>query len=218
MTVTVDAPPAAVTPAPRRPHFWLKLVAAGLVLALIGAGIGVLVYIQTYRPYLAQGQISGPPLGAMRAVTDGVQDPTRYILVGPMGSTGTAELSLHNYGVRTVKILGLSADQRQYLSIRWITYPRDGNVLGGGFRESRAFPVALPPNGEVGFFVTATKPNCGKGDNAYTSEFDTLRLDTVSMGVNHMVALNLGTGSGSGGYAPIDICSPTAALHHLSKR
>jgi hypothetical protein len=88
MTATIDtAPQVADEPPPKRRRRWPSMVVGVLLLALIAAGTSALVYAHTYSP-LGTGYFTGPTVGALHGVTDGVTDPTQYVVVGTPGSTG----------------------------------------------------------------------------------------------------------------------------------
>jgi hypothetical protein len=113
-----DATIAEVPPRPRR--IWLRLLAGVTALALIGTGIAAVVYAHTYQP-LGAGNYGNNPRGAGRAVTDGVIDPTRYIIVGPPGSVATFGYSVSNYGHFAVRMLGsdLSSVEFVHFDLGW---------------------------------------------------------------------------------------------------
>jgi hypothetical protein len=207
----------AAAPASRRRR-WPWLVVGVVLLALVAACTSAIVYAHTYSP-LGPGNFAGPTVGAMHGVTDGVDDPTRFIVEGPQGSTGRTSYSVENNGSHAVTILGggLSADDDQSigLSLSW-SYPYDshGDLLGAQFSHSRPFPATIDPHKQIAVFATITKPACPTG---VTRELGQIPLRTEALGVHHVWNLTLGGGEDPF-FQPIDVCSPKAALKHLTER
>jgi hypothetical protein len=150
-------------------------------------------------------------------VTDGVDDPTRYIMTGPAGSTGRVEFSLDNNGRYSVRILGADIEPNTGLygivSLSWsrTTPGGDGAVIGGLFRDARPFPMTMRPHDEITVWVTVTKPRCSAGMD---EEITGIPLRTEALGVHHEWELPLTVGEDTN--PPIAYCAPKRALKHLS--
>jgi hypothetical protein len=210
-TVTDDAPAAA------RRRRWSWLVALVAVLVLVGAGTPAVVYAHTYSP-LGSGSFTGGPRGGLHGVTDGVYDPTRYVIAGPKGSTGSIAFSLANNGSHPVTILGstlhLDATDAADISLAWSNpYDSNGFLVGAGLHPAHGFPTTIAPHQQIAVVVTITKPSCLIGG---IREFTQIPLETLALRVHHVWNYPLGL-TANDGLAPIDVCSPNAALRHLSK-
>jgi hypothetical protein len=178
------------------------------------------VYAHTYSP-LGPGNYTGPTVGALHGVTDGVDDPTRYVVVGPLGSTGSIAFSLANNGSHPVTILGSGVDpdtiDATELSLSWSDPYDHSNGFLIGVRPSdprHPFPVTIAPHKQIAVIAKLTKPQCPFGA---TYEFTQIPLETLALHVHHVWNYALGT-SANDGLAPIDACSPKAALKHLTTR
>jgi hypothetical protein len=224
MTTLLDGEISApAEPAGRSRRF--KLLAAVIALGAIGTGLGWLVQRSYYRPTLGPGDTWSYPYGAVRPLTDGITDPTAYIIVGQKGATGTLALSLRNDSKHTVTLAGLDDQALGYQpgdsyapTARWTSEfhnrPDGVDQLGGGFNRSSAFPLTLTAGDEVSLFITVKKPACDAGT---TAELDGLYFRADSLGHHHLVDLDLTDQGHDNGYAPIALCSPSAALKHIAK-
>jgi hypothetical protein len=208
----------AAAPVPHRRRSWPWVIALVVVLALVATGTSAVVYAHTYSP-LGPGNYGGGWRGHLRAVTDGVDDPTRYIMTGPAGSTGRVEYSVENDGRYSVRILGADIEPDSglngMLSVSWSRTTPGGNgaVIGGLFKDARPFPVTLRPHDEITLWVIITKPRCGSGE---VREMDSIPLRTEALRVHHEWDFPLALG-GFSSDIPIDVCSPKQALAHISK-
>jgi hypothetical protein len=219
VTLTVgDTATDAAAPAPRRRR-WPWVVVSVLVLALIATGTSAVVYAHTYSP-LVPGPYGGGPRGHLQGVTDGVDDPTRYVMTGPAGSTGRVEFSIDNSGRYAVRLLGADIEPDSglngMLSVSWsrTTPGGHGAVIGGLFKDARPFPVTLRPHDEITLWLMITKPRCGGGEER---EMDSIPLRTEALRVHHEWDFPLTLG-GRLDNVPIDVCPPKTALQHLSNR
>ncbi len=147
-------------------------------------------------------------------MTDGVIDPTRYIIVGPPGSVATFGYSVSNYGHFAVRILGsdLSSVEFVHFDLGWTLVTQDPNQSEGSFAAAKPFPMTLHPGQQIDLWVTVAKPTCPKAE---TTEFYDIGLRTEALGVHHDWQLQL-DGATGGQFPPIDACSPAAALKHLT--
>jgi hypothetical protein len=218
VTLTVsDTVADAEAPTPRRRR-WPWVVVLVVVLALIAAGTSAVVYAHTYSPLSASGG-SGPTFGAVRGVTDGVTDPTRFIVVGPSGSTGSVAYTIENDGSHAVTVLGSAVEPNTGLfgilsRVSWSPITGPNGLSGGQLQYARRFPVTLTPHETIELYATVTKPRCESGS---VREIDEIPLRTKALGVHHEWDLPLSIPDIGFGFAPIDVCSPRSALKHLSQ-
>jgi hypothetical protein len=188
------------------------------ILALIATGTSAVVYAHTYSP-LGPGAGSGPTFGAVRGVTDGITDTTRFIVVGPSGSTGTVTYTIENDGSHAVTVLGSAVEPNTGLygilsRVLWSPVTGPNGLSGGQLKYARGFPVTLTPHETIELYATVTKPRCGSG---FIREIDEIPLRTKALGVHHEWDLPLSIADIGFGFAPIDVCSPKSALQHLTK-
>jgi hypothetical protein len=220
--VTITAPDAVADAPPAPPHRrrWPWVVAGLFVAVLVAAGVSAVVYAHTYSP-LGEGQYGFAPTGAVRAVTDGVTDPTQFIIVGPAGSTGVITYALANNGSHPVRILGAdvgpNSDLPNLTSVRWSPeVDAHNNPLDARRSGSRAFPVTVSPHQQISLYVSVSKPGCAP---RFTEQISAIPLATEALHVHHEWDLPLAISSfDSSLWAPINLCSPKSALQHLSKR
>lgn len=138
----------------RRRWLWVCVVSV-LVAGVIGAGVGALVYVNTYQP-LAPGNFYSTIGLHARALADGMQD-TRLIVIGPAGTQARVEFSLSNDGSRDARILGLGPDSGLD-RILWGPSVDAKRVGGGTPAEARPFPMTLRAGGEISLWVCVTQP------------------------------------------------------------
>jgi hypothetical protein len=207
MSTMLDEALDAEDAAPRRR--WPRVLGALVVLALIGAGIGAAVYVHTYQP-LGAGDITYSIHGSARQVSDGVEDPTRYIIVGPAGSVGTFGFTIANNGRYSVRILGSDVPPGMLVEprLRWAPWP-DSHAQS--FADGLPFPATVGPGQQIALFISITKPKC---DSAAGAELPDIGLRTEALGVHHDWDLWLG---GTGSFAPIDACLPADDHPHIVK-
>jgi hypothetical protein len=212
MTVTVDTPISMTSDPPPKRLVWPRLLVGVIVLALLGAGASGFVYAHTYQP-LGDGNVESPPIGAGRAISDGVGNPTRYIIVGPAGTVATFGYSIANNGRFSVRILGSGEPSGFFVQPRLsLTYAGLGpGQVPGAFRNARPFPMTLQPGAQINLWITVTKPKCIPGE---TNEYDAIALRTSSLGVHHDWPFAL-DGLSGGNFTPFDVCSPAAAVTHI---
>jgi hypothetical protein len=187
-------------------------VAAFLVAA---AAISGVVYAHTYSP-LGQGNYVTGQTGQLHALTDGVSDPTRLVLVGPPGSTGSIGFSIENNGHYPVRVLGAATDSFTALGsvmrLSWapsLLGPNPQSV--DNVSDARPFPVTVRPHQQITVFVTLTQPACATGES--NQQIGALPLRTEALWVHHTWLLPLTL---AGSDPELDYCSPNSALKHLS--
>jgi hypothetical protein len=197
---------------PRKSRVWLRALAGLVALALVGGGIGVLVYAHTYQP-LATG--SGPfgsiTPNTLKTLGDGLED-TNSIIVGPAGTKGTADITVMNNGSHAVRLLGL--DQSQAVlgeSLSWASASDDSQQAIALLSDARQFPVTVPPHGEVVLQDTVTQPRCPSANG--TQSIISIPVRWSALGVHHVWDLWLQGGSAT---VPITVCAPPSALAHVS--
>jgi hypothetical protein len=203
----------ALQPKPHR-RWWLRAIVAVVVLALLGGGIGWYDYVRSYQPLtLGNGPYSSVTPKTLKTLTDGVND-TELLLVGPSGTTGTADYPLWNDGNHSVTIDGLDRSGLGIPGLRltWTpSSPGPGDVIGAP-GQGRAFPVTIPPHDQVILQLTVVKlVRC--------AAHSTLVLQGVgvrwsSLGGHHTWQLPMREG---GAVLPIAICGPNSALKYVDK-
>jgi hypothetical protein len=218
VTLTVnDVTTDADAPSPQRRR-WPWIAAGVVVVLLVATGISGVVYAHTYSP-LGPGNWGAAPVGNLRAITDGVVDPSRDIIVGSKGSTGTMGYSISNNGHHAIRILGSAVEPYTPLSglftLTWSPVATPNGEVGPDFRFARSLPVTIAPHQQVILYATFRKPKCISGE---TNELYALPIRTEALWVHHVWNLTLASGEGGSASAgvPVDVCSPRAALKHLS--
>jgi hypothetical protein len=202
--------------APRNRGIWPLVVAAVVVLALIGAGTTAVVYAHTYQP-LSQGEGFGPLTPSIRAISDGTVD-TRFILVGPTGTTGVVDYTVANSGSHPVRLLGLDKADAGFFTtgLKWASLSFDNIGEGtaqGTLRDARAFPVTLQPNESVFIQLSVIQPRCSPGISLSVTG---IPLRWSALGVHHVWTEVLGSTSDGGGYPlQIALCPSKAAIAHI---
>jgi hypothetical protein len=213
VSVVIESAPPTANSTPRRRRRWPWVVAGVGVLALIGAGIGTVVYARTYQP-LRPGFAFGPQTSSIDAIGDGVSR-TRYLLVGPTGTRGVMDVGVENDGRHAVRIDGLDGSDPAFAvsDARWadlsLHNPGGGAELGT-IAESRAFPVTVHPGEAIFVQVYLRKPSCAGDDDA---ELTAIPLRWSAFGVHHVWQMGLDTLPGSS--LPIDLCPSKSALAHI---
>lgn len=209
MSTMLDEALDAEDTAPRRR--WPRVLGALVVLALIGAGIGAAVYVHTYQP-LGAGDLTYATTGAGREISDGVVDPTRYIIVGPAGSVAGFGFTIANNGHYSVRILGSDLPPGQFVVPRLTWAPMLYGHIAETSADGKAFPATIGPGQQISLFISITKPKCERGQGL---EFDDIGLRTEALGVHH--DWDLWLNGDNAGFPPIDACFPAAALKHIVK-
>jgi hypothetical protein len=195
---------------PRQRRIWLRALIAVVVLALIGLGIGWLVYLNTYQPLvMGNGPYGSVTPHTLKTIGDGIDD-TNSILVGPPGTKGTADYPVWNNGSHAVTLLGLDASQAalgEVLTWTPIQAPKGGFVGEPG--DGRAFPATIQPGHEVIVQDTVTQPVCSQGYR--TASIIDIPIRWSALGVHHVWELWLQASTST---VPITVCPPKAALAH----
>lgn len=200
---------------PGRRRIWLRVTVAIFAvvgLAVVGSGIGAVVYAHTYQPLSDSGGLTGLETPkTVRILTDGI-NRTAYAVVGPSGTRGVVLFTVSNYGAHPVQLEGIAPNPYAVpvITARWAPANapgHDGKAYEPGLpSESRAFPVTVPANGSVLIELTVMQPNCG----AYSGrEIESLPMRWMAFGVHHLWAMPLTTGAGT---VPIAVCPPRAAI------
>jgi hypothetical protein len=186
-----------------------------VALALIGTLIGVQVYINTYQPLTAgNGPVGSVTPNTLKTIGDGLDD-TNSILVGPEGTTGTADYTIWNSGRHSVTLLGLDRSRGVIASeaLTWTPITPDSRDEIGLPRDARAFPATIKPHDEIVVQVNVTQPRCGL--NASPESIVGIPIRWSALNVHHVWQLGL---NGQGSYdVPITVCPPKTALAHVSK-
>jgi hypothetical protein len=209
MTTTIDSTTAETGEPPRhRPWWrqhWRSLMAGGLALILLGAGIGFLVYANTYQPLEFDGTLSGPvtPKTA-RQVWDGIDD-TRWIVVGPSRTAAKIDMSLSNGGPAAVTLIGTRTDVPGLTGLRWA--PIQGGYGRNLVGRARPLPVSIPAGGSVVLEIDLQQLRCTK--NSATETVDQIPVRWSALDVHHTSYLQLGT---SDNVLPITLCPPATAV------
>jgi hypothetical protein len=198
---------------PRERRVWPRVLAGAVVLALIGAGTGVLIYVRAYQPLTTgNGPFGSITPKTLKTVGDGLED-TNSVLVGPAGTKGTADYPIYNSGPHALTLLGLDRSQSAPfgLVLTWAPATNDSSDEVGQLSDARTFPVTLQPHEEVIVQETVTQPRCGK--DSIPASLLGIPIRWSALGVHHVFDLNL---QPPGAIAvPITICPPKAALTHV---
>jgi hypothetical protein len=210
MTTVLDSPVAAPAAPPHKRRIWLSVL---VVLALVGAGIGWIVYINTYQPLsLTSGPYGTVTPKTMKTIGDGVTD-TNLIVVGPAGTTATAIFPIANNGPRPVRLLGLGQGPSYiHESLTWSRLEPSSAQAPGLPGSAHAFPVTVQPGATVLILDTVTQPTCSTGANPGTSSILSIPLRWSALGVHHVWSLPLQSTT----TLPITVCPSTAALAHIA--
>jgi hypothetical protein len=216
VTASLEAVVAAADAPPRRRRVWLLVTVGVVVFALIGGGIGWLVYIHTYQP-LADGGGSGRPTRSIQATWDGTVD-TRLVIVGPQGTTGVAEYVIRNDGGFPVRLLGLDKSQAAFFvtGMKWSSLSADNHGNGsaqGLLSQARNFPVTLQPNESVFIQLAVIKPKCQSGIDL---EMTGIPIRWSALGVHHVWNYALTVGGAT--ELPISACPSKSALEHIDNQ
>jgi hypothetical protein len=218
MTLALEADAPAAEPQPRKWRRWLIVAVGILVVVLVGAAVGWLVYVHDYQPLSDDGGLFGPATRTIQPVTDGLTD-TNWILVGPAGTKGTVDYTVSNDGRFAVRILGLDRSVYGVTGLRWA--PVNGpNGGGNGYEaglvsESRALPVTIDPRQAVLLQVTVTQPRCGGSNSGRDFGFSAIPVLWSALGVHHTWSMPVAE---SGPARPIVICPSRNALTHIDRR
>jgi hypothetical protein len=194
------------SPIPLWRRRWLLVcIVAVVVLAVVGVGVGALVYVHTYQPlepgdFGATGGLHAQPL------TDGVAD-TRIVVIGPTGTQARVDFSVRNNGSHDVRLLGLPANSGVD-RIAWGPYVDGNQLLGGTAAEAKPFPMTLRAGHEISLWVYVTQPNCSGGGYGLLSA---IPLRWSALGVHHVYDLALNTSP----FLPIMNCPPHKALKYI---
>lgn len=217
MTTMLDRD-VEVSPRTRRRRFqWPPVIAGIVILAVIAAGIGSLVYVDTYQP-LSQdvNSLSGPATDkTVQQITDGFND-TYFILVGPTGTRGVVDYTFGNLGRFPVKIAGLDRSEAPGIAdVRWSYFAPDPTHEDelGLVSESRPFPVTLKPNQSIVLQVAVTQPRCGPTGAFFA--IGGVPLKWSALGVHHV--WNFTMAAAQDGAMPILLCPDKAELAHIDK-
>jgi hypothetical protein len=215
MTLAIEADAPAVEPRPRTRRRWLVVAVGVLVIALVSAGVGGLVYIHSYQPLSDDGGLFGPATRSVQPVTDGISD-TNWILVGPAGTRGTVDYTVTNTGRFAVRIIGLDRSQSGYVTgLRWA--PVNGPDGGGnGYEaglvsESRALPITVKPHAAVLVQVTVRQPRCGGSNSGRDFGFDGVPILWSALGMHHTWFMPLAENRDA---LPIVLCPSKKAIAH----
>jgi hypothetical protein len=216
MTLTLEADAPAAKPRTHTWRRWLVVGAAVLVVAVVGAALGGLVYVHSYQPLSDDGGLSGPATRSIKPVTDGISD-TNWILVGPAGTKGTVDYTVSNNGRFAVTLLGLDRGQSGNITgLRWA--PVNGPAAGGQpyepglLSESRSLPVTVSPHGAVLVQVTVTQPRCGGNNSGRIFGFQGVPILWSALGVHHTWFMPLAEDQGVA--QPIVLCPSKKAVAH----
>jgi hypothetical protein len=209
MTTLLDSPLTVPAAPPHKRRIWLRVV---LVLALVGAGIGWMVYINTYQPLsLTSGPYGTVTSQTQKTIGDGLTD-TGLIVVGPAGTTATSIYPIANNGPRPVRLLGLGQGPLNlHESLTWAALKPSSALPPGLPGSAHAFPVTLKPAATIVILDTVTQPTCSTGANPGTETISTIPLRWSALGVHHVWNLSLQTMT----TVPITVCPPQAALAHI---
>jgi hypothetical protein len=200
-------------PPKRKPRIWLRIVVGLVVLLLAGGGIGWLVYSYTYQPFDNSAGFSGPGTPhSIKAIGDGI-DQTKWLVVGPPGTTAVVEYEVANNGRHAATILGLDRHREPWITaVRWSDYsasnPGNGSEIGL-LTSAHDFPVTLAPHTSVMVQVTVMKRNCGQHGFLLV---ESVPLRWSALGVHHTWDMSL---SDTEFDKPIALCAPSAALSHI---
>jgi hypothetical protein len=221
MTLALEADAPAAGPRPRTRRRWLVAGLTVLVVALLGATVGWVVYVHSYQPLTDVGgpfELTGPATPTIKPVTDGISD-TNWILVGPAGTRGTVNYTVSNTGHFAATILVLDRSQGGYITgLRWA--PLNGPDGGGhGYEpgllsESRPLPVTVEPRGEVLVQVTVTQPKCGGSNSGRDFGLGAVPIQWSAVGVHHTWFMPLAADSAA---RPIVLCPSKKALAHIDQ-
>jgi hypothetical protein len=92
-------------------------------------------------------------------------------------------------------------------------YDSRGDLLGGRISSARPLPATIPAHKQIALYVTFTKPECPRG---VTAEITDIPIRTESLWVHHVWHFTLGS-TDFDDLVPVAVCSPKAALQHLTK-
>jgi len=219
VTLYAELPPIEAD-APEPPRRWsrrrivLTVIIGGLVAAIIGTGIGALVYANTYQPIGSAGFSTYGPVGpdTIRTVTDGLQSHT-YILVGPVGTKGVVDYTVANNGPFDIRLLPPPGDS--HLTYRWspptIRTP-NGSGRSANWSDTKPVPMTWKSHQVIQLYVIVTKPGCASG---FYEIMPSLPLRWVALGVHHTTAMWLDPENE--GYPPIALCFPKSALKNVER-
>jgi hypothetical protein len=205
-TLLETAADTAGPAAPSRRRRWLLALIGVVVLSLVGTGIGVLVYVNTYQPLgeANVGVVGTSTPRTLKLLTDGLND-TGYALVGPKGSTGVTHYTFANNGSHAVRMLGLDPGRVAFLQVRWSP---PSSAIPPPASAARAFPFTLRPGEMVFLQVTVTQPACSSAALRPSG----IPLRWSALGVHHVWTLPLGSPSDN---LPITLCAPRSVLAHV---
>lgn len=217
MTIYADLPPVDdPTAAPHRNRWsrrrWIVSLIAGVVaFVLVGAGIGWLIYINSYQPIgeAGFGQDAPTMRQNMKIITDHVGNYT-YVAVGQPGTLATTDYTIANNGRFDIKIIGAGPNDLG-LRLSWappiqLDAQRQAGAPPEYPADARPFPATISAHQPIQLFVTVPRGRCPNG-GTYTLHSVPIRWQ--ALGVHHVTMLSLASDSN---FFPIALCAPAAAL------
>jgi hypothetical protein len=203
----------ALEPKPRR-RWWLRATISIVVLALVGTGIGWYSYVRSYQPLtFGNGPYNSVTPKTLKTLTDGIAD-TELLLVGPEGTTGTADYPVWNNGSHAVTINGLDRSGLGVPGLRlaWTPITSGPGGVVGAPGQGRAFPATIRPHTEIILQLVVAKA-IGCASHSYFA-IDSVPVRWSALDAHHVWQLTMQEG---GSVLPIALCGPKSALAYVDK-
>ena len=183
-----------------------------MTLALVGAAIGWLIYVNTYQPLGTAGFAqSGPSMRENALVVSDHLGNHTYVLTGKAGTLGTVNYTLANTGSHDIRVLGLAPGSLIGGRLEWAPANKwdstDQAWTSPAYpNDARPFPATINAHQSFELFVTVRKPSCPAGGVVTTYG---VPIRWQALGVHHVTTIGL---SSSSDYFPIALCAPAAAM------